>query len=496
VRAAHDTGSENIATVINACDQRLNQAIEEIQIAGLDRADEILGRVRTTCPDSPGPLRELAGVRFAQQRWSEAARFARGAISLNRRDEYAWDVLGSSLFMQDEAVAALRAWNEIEKPRLDTVRVDGIRRSRYQAVTQALDVPLNTVLTADAFLRATHRLEELPDRSSARVSVRPQADGFASLDVAIAERRLAPHGWTEWTAASLQAAIDREVSASLPGFTGQGELWTATWRWWANRPRVGLAFTTPRAAGLPGIWRVDGFWEAETYGHGDTRLPRSRETRAHGGLTVSDWMTGRVRYTVSAGFDAWNTRRRAASAGASIERRWLADRVSAAADGTTWMAVTDGPGFHAMGTHVTARSSTQARRWVYQTTAGVERVSDSAPHGLWPGAGDGRARTPLLRAHPLLADGVIDIESSVFGRSMQYATAEGQRWFSGSPLMKVGVATFVDVARASRQALLGRDTRQVDVGAGLRFKVPASDRVLRVDVAHGLRDNAWAITVR
>jgi len=476
------------------CDTQLSRAVDAIGRAGLDRADEILDPVRARCPNSSGPLRELAGVRFAQSRWREAATLARDAIGRDRQDDYAWDVLGSSLFMEDDAAGALRAWNEIGKPQLDTVRVGGLRRSRYQAIAEALDLRPNTLLTPDAVLRATHRLEELPDRSSARLSIRPNVDGYASIDVAIAERRLAPHGWAEWTAASIGTAIEREASVSLPGFTGQGELWTATWRWWAHRPRVGLSFAAPRIAGLPGIWRVDGFWEAETYASAGAVRPYTRETRTHGGLTVSDWMTGSVRYMFSAGLDAWSTGLRAASLGGSIERRWRADRLSAAADGTAWIPVMGGPGFQAIGARVTARSSASARRWTYTASAGVQRVGADAPMTLWPGAGEGRARTPLLRAHPLLADGVIDVGATAFGRSMQHATAEGQRWLDVPPFARVGLAGFVDVARASRLARPGRDVTNADVGVGLRLKMPGSDRMLRIDIARGLRDVARALT--
>jgi hypothetical protein len=35
----------------------------------------------------------------------------------------------------------------------------------------------------------------------------------------------------------------------------------------------------------------------------------------------------------------------------------------------------------------------------------------------------------------------------------------------------------------------------VDVGGGLRVHVPGIERLLRIDVAHGLRDGANAVTV-
>jgi hypothetical protein len=92
------------------CDGLLDAAITDMQQRGLHDADAILGRVRAECPASAGPLRELAGVRFAERRWNDAAALARQALALDPNDGYAIDVLGSSLFMLDDATGALRVW--------------------------------------------------------------------------------------------------------------------------------------------------------------------------------------------------------------------------------------------------------------------------------------------------------------------------------------------------------------------------------------------------
>jgi hypothetical protein len=488
----------------DACGGLVADAIEETRTRGLDHADEILGAVREKCPSSAGPMRELAGVRFAQRRWAEAAALAREAIDREPEDQFAHHVLGASLFMQEDEVGALRAWNEIGLPHLDQVNIQGLHRSRYQAVTEALGLTPPAVLTADAFLRARHRLEELPDRASARLAVRPEDDGFADVDVMIAEHAGQPRGLSEWLGTAVRAGVDREVALALPGLTGQGDLWSASWRFWANRPRVAVGYAAPRVAGLFGVWRVEGSWETETYGIGGA-TPR-QESRAHGALTVSDWLTGHLRYSLSTGFDAWDTGQRAASAGASLERRWLDDRLSLGVDATKWLPIARsavGPtsGFSAFGARATARSASisTSSGWGYQAVMGTERVSDAAPFTLWPGAGEGVARAPLLRAHPLLKDGVLDVleggDGSVFGRSLQYASAELVRWLDRPAIAKLGVAGFVDVGRAAGQAISGEAVAQTDLGAGLRLRLPGVGRALRIDLAHGLRDGANALTV-
>jgi hypothetical protein len=136
------------------------------------------------------------------------------------------------------------------------------------------------------------------------------------------------------------------------------------------------------------------------------------------------------------------------------------------------------------------------RGWVYQSAIGATSVSDAAPLAIWPGAGEGIARAALLRAHPLLHDGTIDLGgSSAFGRTLVNGTVEAQRWLDRPLLVRIGLAGFVDAARASRRAASGGEAVQIDLGAGVRIKVPGSAGVLRIDAAHGTRDGRNALTV-
>jgi peptidase C39-like protein len=479
------------------CNTLLSDALVEIRRDGFDRADAILRPIRTQCPAFAGPWRELAGVRFAQRRWKDAAALAREALVRDPRDAYASEVLGSSLFMQDDAVGALRAWNRIDKPRVNLVRIEGIRHTRYQAVAEALAIQPNTLLTAETFEHARRRLEELPDRTTARLALRPEADGYASVDVVVAERGGVPRSTAEWTATGARAAVTRSMDVSVPGTTGEGEVWSARWGFWPNRPSVGMAFATPRAGALPGVWRVDASWDAQTYAASGIGTPAPlRESRLHGGLTMSDWLTGRIRYSMSAGFDAWNGDRKGAAIGGAIERRWFANRAALEIHATNWIAVGPSPGFHTAGARLRLQSSPDLRGWVTLGTAGTDRVSDRAPFGVWPGAGEGEARAPLLRAHPLLEDGVIALgSSSAFGRSLSYGSVEAQRWFDRPLLARVGLAGFVDIARAARRANVDESPAHLDVGAGLRLRIPGTAGVLRADLAHGVRDGANALTL-
>jgi hypothetical protein len=247
---------------------------------------------------------------------------------------------------------------------------------------------------------------------------------------------------------------------------------------------------------------VDASWESQTYRGGprDTIEPPFDESRVHGALTFSNWLAANLRYSATAGVDSWSgasQEERTIFVGASLERRWLDDRWSVGGSGTTWMAAPKGSAFHQAGLRAAFRSSRSTERWVYLADAGVERASNDAPLAVWPGAGEGRAREPLMRAHPLLDGGAIDLsERSVFGKTLIDARAEAQRWIAAASPVRFGLAAFADAGRASRRLTASPNTvTQVDVGGGLRVRIPGADGVLRVDIAHGVKDGADALTV-
>jgi hypothetical protein len=480
---------------VAVCDTLLANAIASVQSHGLGSAETILSGVRTECPRSAGPLRELAGLRFAERRWNDAVALARDALALDPSDSYAWDLLGSSLFMQGEATGALRAWNRIGRPRVSAVRIEGLHRARYQLITDALPIREGEVLTAGAFERSRRVLNDLPDRMASRIALHPEADGFASIDIVLRERASGPRGIADWAAASARAAVDREMRVALPGGTGQGEVWSASWRWWEDRPRVALSFAAPRVGRLPGLWQVDGSWEAQTYSWGvASEGDGHREERAHGGVTLAGWMNSAWRYAFTGGVDSWDGTRRDASLGASLERRFNADRLSVRMDGTQWLPLSGDRGFASLAVRGQFRASADTRRWDFRMASGVERTSNEAPLALWSGAGEGRARAALLRAHPLLVRGIIDAGNArSFGRTLVFGSAEVQRWFERPRLPRVGIAGFADTARGSR-GLTARSGTDVDVGAGVRIRVPGWDGALAVDAARGLRDARTALT--
>src|SRR5262249_36171406 len=185
-------------------------------------------------------------------------------------------------------------------------------------------------------------------------------------------RATRPNGSVEWAAEAVRTIVDREITVAIPGRSGQGEMWSASWRWWNDRPRAAVAFSAPKIRPFPGIWRVDGSWEAQTYAFDDANgTAPFRQESMHGGLAVSDWLTAGIRYELRAGVDSWTDMGRAASLGGAIERRLFSDRVSIEVSGTAWLPVTTASGFHAVEIHTTYRSSPAFSGTTYAVDGGA-----------------------------------------------------------------------------------------------------------------------------
>ena len=139
------------------------------------------------------------------------------------------------------------------------------------------------------------------------------------------------------------------------------------------------------------------------------------------------------------------------------------------------------------------RSRTQNEGQVWIAHAGADLAASDAPLALWPGAGTGQGRDVLLRAHPLLHKGIV--RDGAFGRRLIHGGLESRLWLQPARTpIRVAPAVFLDAARSSRGLEPVNQPWQFDAGAGIRLAVPGSG-VLRIDVAHGLRNGRNALSI-
>jgi hypothetical protein len=333
--------------------------------------------------------------------------------------------------------------------------------------------------------------------AAARVRYRLAEGGLAEVDAIVHERPMLPRGVLPIAAAAGQALVLRELRLDVAGPTGSGELWSAAWRWWDARPRVAFRLAVPAPGRLPGVAKLEGSWERQSYA--TATVTTASETsgirqndRRRAALSFADWATGTLRWEAGGALDRWGDDSHF-SVDAALDVRFARDRLSIGVVTAAWAPLGSGRRFVRGDVSSAWRSTRDTIGPHWSAFAGLTGTSDAAPLDLWPGAGTGHARAALLRAHPLLDNGVI--RGQVFGRRLAHGSVEYQHPLRTGLWGGVRLAAFADAAKAWRRMDDGRPSPlHVDLGAGLRVSVPGIGGTARVDLARSVRDGRVALS--
>jgi predicted double-glycine peptidase len=467
-----------ISETSSPCDKVVAEGVR------LAQANDLTGAERTlsAAVGCPAAMRELAGVRVVQKRWPEAADLASAAVEADPGDTYAWKVLATSRFVQNDPLGALAAWNEVGEPRLDLVRFDGLTRTRHRAVEQLVHATAGEVLSPGDFVRARRRLAELPSAASTRLEYVPVPAGLAELRGVVSERPAVPTGRLSFAAMGLSAAATREVRLATGSLVGGGERIEAAWRFWPRRPRVAAGIEAPAPWG--GVWNAQAYRERQPF---DVVSVVPAE-QTGGRVGASDWIAARWRWTVTAGVDEWSAGTHGA-AGTTLQFASLDGRIESRAGVDVWSG---DDRFATTHVNLSARSSTDLQGIVLMATAGAAAASKSTPMNLWWAGDTGHVRAALLRAHPVLDEGRLRVER--LGRIFFHGSLEAQRWWRVTGPVRAAAAGFTDMGQTARRAR-GTGQGDVDVGVGARLAIAGIPGIFRADLAKGLRDGATAISL-
>jgi hypothetical protein len=468
-----------------ACRQELTQAASAAGQQDFDRAEHLIAAARVVCPSDAAPLRELAGLRLLQRRTADAVPLARAAVAQDAADRHAWRVLGTAEFLERDQAAALDAWNRIGEPVTDLVSVEGLARTRHRVVTDRMGLRPGTLLTAADLGRAHRRLSELPAASISRVDVAPVGGGLVEIDAAVLERPLTPTAPLALGALGLRALTNREATWRLASPTGAGERLDVSARWWEARPAGAVALSLPvKSRFVSGLLRFEGGFARESYRSETSSVVPAVDDRRSALVGLSDWATATLRWDVTTRVDRWTDSPAALGVGGALERH-VGDAAAVRLQGDIW----PGSGFGTASLGVRWRwTHDDVDQIMASATASV--ASRDAPRSLWSGAGTGHARRLLLRAHPLLEDGVI--VGDVFGPRLVHAGIEWRRGVASLGPLTLQLAAFGDVARATHPDL--SSSAHLDVGLGVRLRIPG-EGTMRLDFARGLDDGRQAVSV-
>lgn len=473
------------------CATLIAQAVANSKAGDLAGSERNLVEASSRCPESAAGWRELAGLRFVNSRWEEARALASKAVELSPKDERSWQILGASLFLQGDALGALRAWNRVGDPRVEAVVVSGANRTRHSVIVDRIGLKPRDLLTPSAFRRAARRAADLPAATTASVRYFPHDDAGASVDVNVHEGRVFP-----WGAAALgniagRALILDEVKLPFAGPTGNGERIDVEYGWKRNRPRAAVRLTAPAPGVLPGLIVLEVARSRQTFdAAGAFGAGRIVEDRRGVRVGLEDWATGRIHWNVEGAFTRL-AQGSFAALGGGLDTRLFDDRVALLADVAMWRPTAGGEGFDLGSVAAKWRQHVVPEAGGWSAEAGASFSSAAAPLSFWSGADVGASREAFLRGHKLLTEGIVT--SDVFGRHLSFASVTYERPVRTFKFGTATIAAFVDAARASRGMVTDRAVAHVDAGLGVRLHSSQFGSI-RVDLGYGLRDSSTAVS--
>ncbi len=489
------TAPSAVTTDSMPCRPYVDQALDAVDIDSLQRAATLLTEAQRACPAEPVVQREMAGVRFKQRRYDQATLLAEAYLARVPSDTLGWRLLAASRYLDRYPDAALAAWNKLGEPVVDLVRIDGIRRVRFQVYADAIDIPHGEVLTLRRQALARRRLAEVPAIRRSAVGYQALADGGAEVRAGVAERPVLDP-WPAVLVSNGVTAIARhrvELTVATP--TGAGELWTAGLRWDRAHPQVGLRLDVPFRLGVPGIVTVDGGWERFRFDAGPAPDLELVESRRYGGLMFGSWLTPALRPQVGVRYDRWSGDRRYVAVSGGVEYRALRDRVTVTSAFEHGGNVASTPSYDRGNLRALWASSPGLLRAGWSARIGGDLVSRTTPTGLWPVASGELPWAIPLRAHSWVRDG--RLPGSTIGRLILHSGLSADLPFHRTGPITFAFGVFVDGAQVADPIRSSSGAQfYVDAGGGLRVGILDGELgVLRIDLATGLNDRTTAVTV-
>lgn len=412
---------------------------------------------------------DYAGARALAARWvAEGER----DVPLARR------ILATAHFREGDADGALEEWNRLSEPSIDLVEIRGAAGTRHDVLVEQTGLRPTQLLTRSDLALARRRLAEVPAVETSRIDYRPLPDGTVEVRGFVTEAGAWPAPLALVTQAARGLLDDRAEWEPGP-FLGLGERWRIHGGWSPAQRRVGSSMSAP-LAWPSAIATVDIEWVRERYDldglDGSGGGEAGSAERLRGGLSLRRWITPDVRLEGGAWLERWDGSRRMVSARVS-SLTWLRRDLRLEAGVEAWTGSGDLIGRANVRADLTRPHGTHRES---RMTIGGAITSRTAPRTLWPGAGTGEIRAPLLRAHPLEVGDLIG--GAAFAPMLLHATLE-HRVFRGFGPLRVGGALFVDAARGSggRRDEPARTFADIGIGA---FAATGS-RELMVSLAVG-----------
>lgn len=219
-----------------------------IALARLQRWPEAAIALREAGRQHPGDKRfpvELAGVEFKLKNYPVAARDLQRALRLDPQDSYANDFLGSVYFLEGNLEAALKYWNRVGKPRLESVTSDPVPRVDAALLDRAFAFSPASVLRQSEIYASEARIQGL--EIFPRHSFDPQAREDGAFDLVFHNQERNGWGHNKWEGLfrMFRGLPFQSVHLDLYNLGSLAINFRSTYRWDPEKRRVFMDLSGP-----------------------------------------------------------------------------------------------------------------------------------------------------------------------------------------------------------------------------------------------------------
>jgi tetratricopeptide (TPR) repeat protein len=219
-----------------------------IALARLERlgdAESAFERGRMQQPRDKRFSVELAGIRFKQKKYAEAADFLQRALRLDPADKYANDFLGSVYFLQGNLEAALKYWNRVSKPHVEKVQLDPPLKVDRVLLDHALVFAPASVLRLSELQTTEARVSGLSIFPDQKFDLEARPDG--KFDVVFRARERNGWGANKWQGLlSLFRGLPfQTIHPEFYNIGGRAINFVSLYRWDAQKRRIWTNLSGP-----------------------------------------------------------------------------------------------------------------------------------------------------------------------------------------------------------------------------------------------------------
>ena len=269
-----------------------------------DEAHSALLAGRRECRQQKRFPIELAGVVFQQKKYSEASKWIEKGLRLDPHDEYANEFAGTVFLLMGNLEAALKYWNRIQRPYIDSVRVDPQLKVQRLLLDRAFVFSPQAVMRQRDFDSTVARIEGLGILPVYSLKLNARPDGKFDADFHALEQDGFGNGRLQAIVSVFSGLPYETIYPSYFNIGRSATNFDSLVRWDAEKRRVWLALSGPLHY-LP-QWR----WQLQADGRDENWVIRESFTGtapAQGSFTLKrEALSGTVT-SIHSGRFQWNS---------------------------------------------------------------------------------------------------------------------------------------------------------------------------------------------